>query len=108
MPQRRLEWSERARDQLLEIVDYYTEHASPRAAERVLQQIELKAQELARFPSSGSAVEGLDTSYRRSRAGSYTLLYRALPDRAVIRILSVRHGRRRPLSAEEISALDVP
>jgi plasmid stabilization system protein ParE len=106
-PQRRLEWSERARSQLLEIADYYTAHASRRAAESVLRQIEVKAQELAQFPFSGAPVEGLDSTYRRARAGAYTLLYRVLTEGAVVRIFAVRHGRRRPLSAEEIAALEV-
>jgi len=102
----RLEWSDRARRQLLEILDYYLEHASAAAAERVLWQIEGRARELAQHPLSGVAVDGLDGTYRRDRTGSYALLYRVLREDDSVRILSVRHGRRKPLSSGEIAELD--
>ena len=99
----RLEWSGRARQQLREILDYYLEHTSTAASERVLRGIDAKARELVRFPLSGVAVEGLDGTYRRDRAGAFIVLCRVLSEAGVIRMLSVRRGRRRPLRVGEIA-----
>jgi plasmid stabilization system protein ParE len=99
-------WSVRARDQLRAIADYYVEHATADAALRVLGGIRTKAEEVARFPTSGSLVEGLDGTYRRARAGSYHLLYRIGQDGRTVRILALRHVRQRPLPGGAIQALD--
>lgn len=102
----RLEWSDRARDQLLQVLSYYGEHASTAVARRVLGQIQTRAEELAQFPLSGVAIEGLDQTFRRATAGSRLLRYRVLTEQHTLRVLAVRHSRRRPLSAANVEALD--
>jgi plasmid stabilization system protein ParE len=104
----RLVWSLRARDDVQEIWAYHVAHASPVVAARLIRQLRAKAHEVAQFPMVGSRVEGLGDSFRRTPAGAYVLLYHVLSADGAVRILSVRHGRRRPLSHDEIAELDEP
>jgi plasmid stabilization system protein ParE len=106
-PDERLEWSLRAQAHLQEVLAYYLEHATAEAAGRVLRQIETRAFRLAEFPQLGEAIPNMDPSYRRSHVANYTVLYRVVPERSVVRVFAVRHSRRRPLSPAEIAALDV-
>ena len=105
-PTRRLEWSAAAQAQLQETLQYYAEHSSVAVAARVLARIRAQAEELRRFPSLGVAVPGLDGTFRRVNAGQHVIFYRVVPDQPLVRILTVRHGRRQPLSGTEIAALD--
>ena len=104
---RRLEWSARSRQQLRDILRHYVQHASVEVAERVLNQIDRAARQIASHPHIGPMVTGLDPSYRRFQAGAYTPFYRTPPAERVVRIFAVRHGRQRPLAPGTIASLDV-
>jgi len=65
----------------------------PAAADRVLDAIERRWQQLADFPYSGIARDDIAPSIRHLVAGSYLTLYRILND--AILIVRILHGHRR-------------
>lgn len=65
----------------------------PAAADRVLDAIELRWQQLARHPGSGVAREDIGPGIRHLVAGRYLTLYRVAANR--IEIIRVLHGRRK-------------
>jgi len=65
----------------------------PAAADRVLDAIERRWQQLADFPYSGVAREDIAPGIRHLVAGRYLTLYRVIADR--IEIIRILHGRRK-------------
>lgn len=65
----------------------------PATADRVLEAIELRWQQLLAYPASGVAREDIGEGIRHLVMGSYLTLYRATGDD--IEIVRVLHGRRR-------------
>lgn len=63
------------------------------AADRVLDAIERRWEQLARFPYSGLAREDIAPGIRHLVAGHYLTLYRI--DGAAIEIIRILHGRRK-------------
>ncbi len=84
--------SNRADEDLIEI---WLEIAkdSPVAADRVLDAIELRWQQLARYPYSGMARDDIAEGIRHLVIGGYLTLYRIVGNG--IEIVRVLHGRRK-------------
>jgi toxin ParE1/3/4 len=65
---------------------------SPAAADRVLDAIERRWQQLAQHPYSGIARDDIGTGIRHLVAGQYLTLYRV--SGSAIEIIRILHGRR--------------
>lgn len=78
-----------------DLIDIWTSIAAdnPSAADRVLDAVERRWQQLARHPHSGMAREDIAVGLRHLIAGQYLTLYRITGDG--IEIIRVIHGRRR-------------
>lgn len=85
-----------------DLIDIWLEIAKddPAAADRVLDAVALRWQQLARHPGSGVAREDIAPGIRHLVAGRYLTLYRVAGNR--IEIIRVLHGRRK------IDPADVP
>lgn len=84
--------SNRADEDLIEIwIEIAKEN--PDAADRVLDAIELRWQQLARHPHSGMARDDIVPGIRHLVVGNYLTLYRIAEDG--IEIVRVLHGRRK-------------
>lgn len=66
---------------------------NPAAADRVLDAIEARWQQLMRHPRSGMARDDITPGIRHLVAGQYLILYRVKREEIVI--VRVLHGRRR-------------
>lgn len=87
----RILWTERARTQLLEIVDYIAADA-PSAARRIRDRIREAVTELREFPRAGRRVpEFEDESVRERIVAPYRIVYLLQDDR--VTILAIFHGR---------------
>ncbi|WP_348642679.1 type II toxin-antitoxin system RelE/ParE family toxin [Neorhizobium sp. P12A] len=84
--------SNRADEDLIEIWTYIAAE-NPTAADRVLDAIEARWQQLAQHPYSGVARDDIMPGIRHLIAGQYLTLYR-LNDHSV-EIVRVVHGRRK-------------
>lgn len=77
-------WEEVSSEQLQDIIDYYLEKDSPRAAEKILEKIEEAVSRLIIFPCMGSVeieLEGLSHIYRSILAHPhYKIIYRVAED----------------------------
>lgn len=88
-----LEWTDRARDDLVEIGDYIAADA-PRAAERWVAELFEAAEAASKAPLAGRRVRELGRDdLREVLVGNYRVVYRVLPDR--IQVLTVFEGHRR-------------
>ena len=91
----RVRWAEVARTDLFETVDFIAER-SPRAAGHVLDQLEARAQTLARLPTRGRIVLELRrlgiTAFRGLIVDPWRIIYRV--DDREVRVLAVLDGRR--------------
>lgn len=78
-----------------DLIDIWTSIAAdnPGAADRVLDAIERRWQQLAQHPHSGMAREDIAPGIRHLIAGQYLTLYRITGDN--IEIIRVIHGRRK-------------
>ncbi|WP_029002414.1 type II toxin-antitoxin system RelE/ParE family toxin [Azorhizobium doebereinerae] len=85
----RLEWRERARADLLEIITYIADD-NPDAARRLLDELTTKTARLAEHPKAyrGGRVPGT----REITCGNYVVIY--AEDTRAVTILRVLHGRR--------------
>ncbi|MCC5872856.1 MAG: type II toxin-antitoxin system RelE/ParE family toxin [Gammaproteobacteria bacterium] len=63
------------------------------AADRILDAIDARCQQLLRHPFSGTAREDIGRGMRHLVAGHYIILYRV--ESEFIRVVRVLHGRRR-------------
>jgi toxin ParE1/3/4 len=82
----------RADEDLIEIWSWIAAD-SPAAADRVLDAIEARWSQLARYPQSGMARDDIAPGVRVLSAGQYLTLYRI--DGSSVTILRVLHGKRR-------------
>ncbi len=91
----RVEWTEVARRDLSEIVDYLWGE-SPAAAFGLLDQLEDRAAGLDAYPHRGRLVPELDRfdvrHYRELVVGAYRMIYRLVDD--TVFILGIFDGRR--------------
>jgi plasmid stabilization system protein ParE len=74
-------------------------NASPQAANAFSEEIENIRERLTTFPDSGSPIEGTKVRFVVMSGFEYKLFYRPV-SRDELRIMRVRHGRRRPLRIE--------
>jgi toxin ParE1/3/4 len=84
--------SERADDDLIEIWTYIAKD-NPQAADRVLDAIEARWWQLARYPYSGFARDDIAPGIRHLVVGQYLTLYRV--SGVGVEIVRVLHGKRR-------------
>ncbi len=92
-------WSPLAIDRVTEIADYIAKD-KPTAAEKWVETIFSKAEDLTSFPKSGRIVPEINKDqYREIISGNYRIVYRIEKER--ISILTVRHGKQL-LPIEEI------
>ena len=85
-----------------DLIEIWTHIAAenPAAADRVLDAIEARWQQLAQHPYSGVARDDITPGIRHLIAGEYLSLYRIEGDR--IEIIRVIHGRRK-IDRDEIN-----
>jgi toxin ParE1/3/4 len=78
-----------------DLINIWAEIAAdnPNAADRVLDAIEARWQQLARHPYSGMARDDIGPSIRHLVAGQYLTLYRVTDE--CVEIIRVLHGRRK-------------
>jgi toxin ParE1/3/4 len=91
-----LEWSERARRDLLSIAHFYTETVSPTIAHKALTAIDLAALRLCSLPADYRLGKD-DTREYVMRRFPYTIIYRATAKQ--LRIVRVLHQARRYFNA---------
>lgn len=89
----RVVWTEKARQDLREIVRYLRQHSSE-AAERTSEEIAASTRRLETFPFSGRIVPELaETNFREVIVSDYRVIYE-VTDENVVEILTIVHGRR--------------
>lgn len=87
-------WTNPALENLLEIAQYI-QADNPAAARKLVKQIKTKVSRLARFPKSGRFVPEFPSSgLRELIVENYRIIYRILPGKSAVQILTVRHGAR--------------
>jgi plasmid stabilization system protein ParE len=104
----RIELSQRAFADLDEIVAYIAAD-SPKHAIRWKDRLLLKIASLANHPRAyGPAPEAelCRVELRQTFVGKYRILFRVDNAAQVVRVVTVRHGARRWLEADELDALD--
>jgi plasmid stabilization system protein ParE len=85
-------WTEAALAQLAAIRDYISQ-TSPVYADRLLERIFARGQQLGEFPLSGRQVpERFDPALREVIEWPYRVIYRVQADQ--VQVLAVVHGRR--------------
>lgn len=88
-------WPQATLDQLREIRDYIAEN-NPVAANRVVDSIVARTEQLRRTPFIGARyVAAGDSRVRQTVVGRYRVFYRVYEDRQEVRILCLWHGSRR-------------
>jgi plasmid stabilization system protein ParE len=103
MPGSEVEWSQLALDNLDGILSYWREKA-PDVGWRIGQAIFAKVDMIGECPEASRPVAGLSRAYREAFVEQYRILYRIVtPDR--VRLICIRHGRQKPLTPDEIIAL---
>jgi len=87
-------WTNPALQNLLEIARYI--HAEkPAAAKKLVKKIKTKISRLGQFPNSGRIVPEYPASgLREVIVDDYRIIYRVLPNKSTVQILTVRHGAR--------------
>jgi len=89
---RRIARTAQADEDLIEIWSYIATDSLD-AADRVLDAIESRWQQLARYPHFGPARDDILPGLRQLTSGQYLILYSVQPDK--IEIVRVVHGRRK-------------
>ena len=99
----RIEVAPRVYDDLDEICSYITEHSSPQTAARWHEQIIQKMRSLNKFPLrcpiAPEAKHG-KREFRHTFAGEYRIIFYV--EEATVRVVHVRHGKRRPAKRGKI------
>lgn len=91
-------WTNPALQNLLEVARYI-QADNPAAAKKLVKKIKTKVSRLRQFPNSGRIVPEYPTSgLREVIVDEYRIIYRVLPHKSTVQILTVRHGAR-PLDA---------
>jgi toxin ParE1/3/4 len=86
-----IERTSRAEDDLIEIW-LYVAHDNPAAADRLLDRIEARCQQLSALPFSGMARDDLQPEARHLVIGNHLIFYRVAKEEIVV--LRVLDGRR--------------
>ncbi|MBI4964971.1 MAG: type II toxin-antitoxin system RelE/ParE family toxin [Desulfomonile tiedjei] len=86
----KVEWTDNALEQLWAIHDYITQ-SSPEYAQRVVDRLTARSQQIRDFPLSGRVVQEYNApQIREVIEGPYRIIYYIRPDR--IDVLAVIHG----------------
>ncbi len=86
----RVNWTETAIEHLSSIYGYVAQN-SPAYAQRIVDRLTRRSQQISQFPYSGRTVPELDLpQVREVVEGPYRIIYRILPDQ--IDVLAVIHG----------------
>jgi len=96
-------YSQRALGQIEDIHRYIAQH-NPRAAIQVVTRIEELCTKLGDFPGMGHRTEHGDIRVLPVVRYPYLIFYTIIPADDEVRILRVRHGRRRPLASNDTEA----
>ena len=80
----KVEWSERARRELLDIYDFIVESGNPLTALRYIDRIERRCEEIGDHPYSGRAREEVRKGMRSIPFESVILLYTVADDTVTI------------------------
>jgi toxin ParE1/3/4 len=97
----KVRYSRRALAQLDEIHRYITQF-NPSAAIQVVARIEELCQMLGEFPGMGHITEQADVRVLPVVRYPYLIFYTVITSDDEVRILRIRHGRRRPIAPGEI------
>jgi len=97
----KVRYSPRVLAQLEEIHQYIAQH-NPRAATAVVARIEELCEKLGEFPGMGAATDQSGVRLVPVVRYPYLIFYAVIAEINEVRILRIRHGRRRPLVAGEI------
>jgi toxin ParE1/3/4 len=89
----RLEWSERAKDDLWEIWNHVAAE-DRKAADRLVAALTAAFTKIADFPRLGHLAEGLGEEYRVLTIRKYLLLYRLQPETRTVLLVRAVHGAR--------------
>ena len=92
----KVKWNPRALSQLEAIHTYIADHI-PGAAIKVIERIRATAMLLGDAPFIGQRTDSQDVRSIPANPYPYRLFYRIVVSRREVRILRVRHARRRPL-----------
>ena len=93
----KVRYSRRALAQLEQVHSYIFEH-NPSAARRVVERIEDLCEKLGEFPGMGHTTDHPDIRVLPVVRYPYLIFYMIVPDEDSVRILRIRHGRRRPMA----------
>lgn len=99
----KVRYSQRALAQIEEIHRYIARH-NPRAATQVIARIEELCEKLGDFPGMGHRADEGDVRVLPVVRYPYLIFYTIIAADDAVRILRVRHGRRRSLSGSQIVA----
>ena len=98
----RILWTDRALARLDEQADFIAAE-NPGAARRMLEQVSLRVGGLAEMPRSGRVYPGADDPELRELViGAHRVIYLVAEHERVIHVLTVRHGRQRPRSPDDL------
>ena len=97
----KVRYSPRALAQLEEVHQYIAQH-NPRAATAVVVRIEELCEKLGEFPGMGAATDQSGVRLVPVVRYPYLIFYTLITGSNEVRILRIRHGRRRPLAPGEI------
>lgn len=87
-------WTNPALQNLLEVAQYI-QADNPAAAKKFVKKIKTKVSRLCQFPNSGRIVPEYPASgLREVIVDDYRIIYRVLPNKSTVQILTVRHGAR--------------
>lgn len=96
-------WTEYALDQLQVVADELTLRRSPAVRTRIIDHILERIGALADLPWSAPPWRPAnDDTFRRLVVDDYVILYRIVDTEDSVFILSLRHGRRRPLAPDDL------
>jgi toxin ParE1/3/4 len=87
--------------QLGEIHSHIAQH-NPRAAKAVVARIEELCEKLGEFPGMGSITDHPGVRVLPVVRYPYLIFYRLIAEADEVRVLRIRHGRRKPLTPGEI------
>lgn len=99
----KVRYSRRALRQIEEIHRYISER-NPRAATRVIVRIEELCEKLGEFPGMGHATDRSDIRVLPVVRYPYLIFYTVVASGEEVRILRVRHGRRKSLTVHPAEA----
>lgn len=97
-------WSQRAEEQLDEHVEDVRERRGVAPARVLAVRVFERLDAVAVLPESAPRWRTVvDPAFRRLVVDDYIVIYRVAREEGCIQVLSFRHGRQRPVSADDIA-----